>query len=57
MKKAAVEAIKRKFENDMFNINYEMRTNKFKINQLAKRQKELKDIKKGLYEILRLINS
>ncbi len=55
MKKATVEIIEAKFKNDINAIDWEMRKNKMEIKRLAEKQKQLKDTKKSLYEILRLI--
>jgi hypothetical protein len=55
MKKSTVELIEKKFRWDIDAIDSELRKNKREINRLATRQRELKDIKKSLYEILRLI--
>lgn len=53
MKKETLELIKDRFESEINSISWEIRGNKLKINQLAKKQRELKDTRKGLYEILR----
>jgi hypothetical protein len=55
MKKTTVEIIERKFKKDIDAIDYELYRNKQEINRLAEKQKQLKDTKKSLYEILRLI--
>jgi hypothetical protein len=55
MKQSTIKLIEDKFMNDIWKIDSEIRDNKSKIKQLAKRQKELKDTKKGLYDILKLI--
>jgi DNA-binding transcriptional regulator GbsR (MarR family) len=56
MKQATVKLIEEKFKKDIDNIQYEIRKNKKEINNLAKKQRELKDTRKGLYDILRLIS-
>lgn len=53
MERETLELIKERFESEIKSINWEIGGNKFRINQLAKKQRELKDTRKGLYEILR----
>jgi hypothetical protein len=55
MKKGTVEIIEAKFKKDIDAIYWELRKNKLEIKRLAEKQKQLKDARKGLYEILRLI--
>jgi len=56
MKKATIEALKRKFENDICDINCTIRNNKREINHLAAKQKTLKEMKKELHKLLNQIN-
>jgi len=49
--------IREKFQKEIYQIDFEIRKNKREINNLATKQKQLKDTKKGLHEILQLINS
>lgn len=55
MKESTVKLIRDKFEQDIGQIDSKIRRNKWEINKLAREQKQLKDTKKGLYEILKLI--
>ena len=55
MKKATLELINDKFERDINDINYEIFKNKSEINKLAKKQRDLKDTRRGLCEILRAL--
>lgn len=55
MKKSTVELIEKKFHKDITDIDYKLYKNKQEIKRLATEQKQLKDTKKSLYEILRLI--
>ncbi len=55
MKKSTIQLIENKFKQDIWLIDMELRKNKNEINRLAEKQRELKDTRKGLYEILRLI--
>jgi len=57
MKQSTIKLIEQRFLNDIYNINYKIRKNKTEINRLAKEQKELKESRKGLYEIINLIKS
>lgn len=55
LKQSTVKIIEEKFRKDINQIQYEIYKNKSEINRLAEKQKQLKDTKKGLYDILRLI--
>ena len=55
MKKEIAEIIKKKFDNDMLDIDCKIRSNKREINVIANKQRQLKATKKALYEIIRLI--
>lgn len=55
MKQSTIKLIEDKFKNDVYKINSEIRKNKYDINQLAIKQRQLKDIRKGLFEILGLV--
>jgi hypothetical protein len=55
MKESTIQLIKNKFLNDVNKIDAEIRRNKYEIKKLATKQKELKDTRKGLFEIIRLI--
>jgi len=55
MKKATVEIIEKKFSNELDEISYEIFTNKNIIKTLSQKQRELKDTRKGLFELLQLI--
>lgn len=55
MKKSIVELIENKFKQDIWDIDFKIRENKRTINQLAEEQKKLKNTRKGLFEILRMI--
>ena len=55
MKKATVEIIEKKFSNELDEISYEIFTNKNIIKTLSEKQRELKDTRKGLFELLQLI--
>lgn len=55
IKKSTIELIKEKFQKDIYQIDAEIRKNKKEINKLATKQKQLKDTKTGLHEILQLI--
>lgn len=55
MKKTTLKLICDKFERDMNAINYEIFKNKSEINKLAKKQRDLKDTRKGLCEIMKIL--
>lgn len=55
MKKSTIRLIENKFKQDIAQIDAKIRNNKWEINRLAEEQRQLKDTRKGLYEILRLI--
>lgn len=57
MKQATIQIIEEKFQKDIRDINYEIRNNKREIQALATKQKKLKDTRRGLYDILRLVKS
>ena len=57
MKQATIQIIEEKFQKDITNINYEIRNNKREIKSLAEKQKKLKDTRRGLYNILRLVKN
>jgi len=52
MKKSTVKLIEAKFKKDFDNLSYEIRKNKRDITRLAKKQKELKELRKGLFDLL-----
>jgi len=52
MKKAVIELIEKTFKNNFDDISYEIRQNKKEIKRLAERQRQLKDARKGLFEIM-----
>lgn len=55
VKKETIDIIERRFKEDIWKIESEIYRNKSEIKRLAEKQKELKNIRKGLYEILRQI--
>jgi len=55
MKKATIDLIEKKFESDFNKISSNIRSNKREIARLSEQQRELKNTRKGLFEILRLI--
>lgn len=55
MKASTVKLVEEKFKKDVYDINYKIYKNKQQIKVLAEEQKKLKDTRKGLFEILRLI--
>lgn len=55
MKKATIEIIEKKFRNDFEDISSKIWENKRTIERLAEEQRELKNTRKGLFEILRMI--
>ena len=57
MKPETIQIIEEKFQKDIRDINYEIRNNKREIQALATKQKKLKDTRRGLYDILRLVKS
>jgi hypothetical protein len=57
MKQSTVKLIEEKFNKDISDINYQIYKNKNEIKQLAEKQKELKNTRKGLHEILSLIRN
>lgn len=52
MKKSTVELIEKTFKNQFEDISSKIRSNKRDINALAREQRRLKDLRKGLFEIL-----
>lgn len=52
MKKTTVKLIEDKFKRDFEDISYQIRQNKKQIKELAMKQRRLKDLRKGLFEIL-----
>lgn len=55
MKQSTIKLIEEKFKKDIYNIDVEIRKNKRTIKDLAEKQRQLKDTRKGLYELLRLV--
>jgi len=55
MKQTTIKIIEKKFTEDIFEIERELYKNKYEINKLAAKQKELKVSRSGMHEILRLI--
>jgi hypothetical protein len=55
MKQTTVKLIENKFKKDIDQINYEIHKNKQTIKGLSEKQRELKETRKGLYDLLRLI--
>ena len=55
MKKATVELIEKKFKNDFDELSCQIRKNKCEIKRLADEQRNLKDTRKALFEILKQI--
>ncbi len=55
LKQAVVKIIEGKFRIDISKIDYELYKNKKEIQRLAEKQRELKNTRNGLYEILRMI--
>lgn len=53
MKESVISLIEEKFNKDIIDINHQIKLNKSKIKDLAIKQRELKDTRKGLFEILR----
>jgi hypothetical protein len=52
MKKSTVELIEKTFKNQFDDMSYKIRQNKKEIKRLADEQRRLKDVRKGLFEIL-----
>ena len=52
MKKETVKLIENKFKKDFEELFWKIRKNKDKIKDLAKEQRELKDLRCALFEIL-----
>ncbi len=52
MTKQTIELITNKFKEDFDGISYEIRKNKREIKILASKQRNLKNLRKGLFEIL-----
>ena len=52
MKKETVKLIEEKFNKDFSEISYKIYKNKKQIKLLSGEQRELKDLRKGLFEIL-----
>lgn len=50
-----IKELVEKFKRDVYNIEAEIRKNKRTVKDLAEKQRQLKDIRKGLYELLRLV--
>ena len=57
MKKSTIELVENRFTKDIEDINYKIRKNKEQINKLAEEQRNLKDTRKGLCDILHLIKN
>ena len=55
MKKTTVDLIERKFKNDFDEISTKIRSNKREIERLSNIQRDLKNVRRGMFEILRLI--
>ena len=55
MKQSTIKLIEAKFQKDVCAIDNEIRKNKIDIKRLAEKQRALKNTRKGLFEILRLI--
>lgn len=55
MKKKVIETIEKKFEEDIRWLNHDLENNAKEINKLVEKQKEMKNTRKGLYEILNMI--
>lgn len=53
MKELTLKLIEDKFKSDINKINWEITKNKSDIKRLSQNQIDLKDTRKGLYEILR----
>lgn len=53
MKESTLKLIEDKFKSDINKINWEITKNKSDIKRLSQNQIDLKDTRKGLYEILR----
>lgn len=52
MKKSTVELIEKTFKNQFDELSSKIRWNKKEIRRLADEQRRLKDLRKGLFEIL-----
>lgn len=55
MKKETVKLIEERFKKDFEDLSYKIRSNKREINKLAAEQRRLKDVRKGLFDILSAI--
>jgi hypothetical protein len=52
MKKTTVELIEKTFKRNFDDITYEIHKNKKEIKRLAEKQRELKNMRKDLFDIL-----
>lgn len=52
LKKSTIALIEARFKQDFEKISADIRRNKRQIKELATKQRELKDLRKGLFEIL-----
>jgi len=52
MKKSTVELVEKTFKNQFDELSSKIRGNKRDIKRLANEQRRLKDLRKGLFEIL-----